>query len=201
MTRSMTRWKAAIAAAGLLLLLGCARERGGPAGVMPIGGPPVLRTAMTRALHGAEPDGLTLVVLWTLENPPPLELQDISKRWSPHGLVTLGVCIEALGDPPRDAALGRVRAWMRRGRPGIPSIAFDGDAASLANIVTGAGATPGMILLDPQGHRIWAADGLSDLDALEAILDAHLGEPNVADDGCTCTRAISGGARAARAAG
>lgn len=197
----MTRRNTAIVAGGLLLLLGCARERGGSTGVMPIGGPSVLRTAVTRALHGAEPDGLTLIVLWTIQNPPPLELQDISKRWSSHGLVTLGVCIEALGDPPRDAALERVRTWMRRGRAGVPSIVFDGDAPSLTAIVPAARAAPALILLDPQGRQIWAADGLRELDALEAILHAHLGEPNVADDGCLCSRRISAGARAARGAG
>jgi hypothetical protein len=191
------RWIAGVTA--MLLVLGCARDRDADrTGILPVGGTPVLEAALQRALHGAEPGGAVLVVLWTIQSPPPLALQDLSKRWAPHGLVALGVCVEAVPESPRDRALDRVRTWQRRGRPGIPSIVFDGDAASLARTIPDALPSPGIVLLDAQGKRIWSGEGFGETDTLEGMLQAHLGEPNVAggDDGCTCARALSAGSRA-----
>lgn len=185
-----------IVTSAILLALGCSRDRGDDrTGILPVGGTPILENAVQRALHGAEPGGAVLVILWNIQNPPPLELQDLSKRWAPHGLVTLGVCVEAVAETPRERALDRVRAWQRRGRPGVPSIVFDGDAASLARTIPDATASPGIVLLDAQGNRIWSGEGYGEIDTLEGMLQAHLGEPNVADDGCTCARAISAASR------
>ena len=196
------RWITAVMA--MLLVFGCARDRDAErTGMIPVGGTPVLETALQRALHGAEPGGVVLVVLWTIQNPPPLELQDLSKRWAPHGLVTLGVCVEAVPESPRDRALDRVRTWQRRGRPGIPSIVFDGDAASLARTIPDAMPSPGIVLLDAQGKPIWSGEGFGETDTLEGMLQAHLGEPNVAraDDGCSCARAVSAASRGGWAGG
>jgi hypothetical protein len=201
---TMSRSGSCLAAALVLLfLLGCSGEREGKEpGRIPVGGEPILVTMLQRALHGAEPDGAVLVVLWTIQHPPTLELQDVTKRWSPHGLVALGVCVESLAEPPRETALRRIRIWQRRGRPGIPGLVFDGDAASLARAIPAARPVPGLILLDAQGSRIWSEDGFGEIDGLEGILRAHLGEPNVAGGGGpACGWTVSAAARAEPAAG
>ncbi len=195
----MTLSKLGIAVALILSLAGCGRERTADrAGGLPVGGVAMLETAVRRALHGAEPGGVVLVVLWTAAAPPTSEVKELAKRWAPYGLVALGVCVETLAGDARDASLARVHAWERSHSPGIPSLIYDGDAAALAAAVEGAGPGPGLVLLEAQGGRLWSGEGFGDLDALEAVLQAHLGEPNVAD-GCTCARIVSGEARAERA--
>ncbi len=192
----MTLSKLGVAAAVILLLAGCGRERTADrAGGLPVGGVATLETAVRRALHGAEPGGVVLVVLWTAAAPPTPEVRELAKRWAPHGLVALGVCVEILSGDSRDVSLARVRAWERNNRPEIPSLIYDGDAEALATIVEGAGSGPGLVLLEAQGGRLWSGEGFGELDALEAVLQAHLGEPNVAED-CTCARIVNGEARA-----
>jgi hypothetical protein len=192
----MTLSKLGIAVALILSLAGCGRERSADrAGSLPVGGAAMLETALRRALHGAEPGGVVLVVLWTVAAPPTIDVRDLAKRWAPHGLVALGICVEPLSGDSRDASLARVHAWERNHSTGIPSLIYDGDAAALAGTIEGAGPRPGLVLLEAQGGRLWSGEGFGDLDALEAVLQAHLGEPNVAD-GCTCVRIVSGVARA-----
>lgn len=186
----------------VLCFCGCVREGGRDATrEQPVGGASALAAALKAAQRGADPNGAILIVLWTVAAPPTKELRDLADRWAPHGLTSLAISVEPLLGATRDEAIVRVRGWERRNRVGLPGMIFTGDEAALARQIDGARPRAGLVLLDAQGIRIWSSDGFADLEALDAVLQAHLGEPNVAGghDGCPCAGRLSGPMRAGSA--
>ncbi len=173
--------------AAALVAAGCG-QRSREERAQPIGGEAALDASLKAARHRAAPEGAVLVVFWTTATPPTAAVGELAERWSPYGLATLGICLDLVEGGGGDEALASVREWEQSHRIGMPSLLYEGGRAALEARLGDASAGPGLLLLDPDGKRIWADASFEDVEGVDAILQVRLGLPPLADaeEGCVC---------------
>jgi hypothetical protein len=165
-----------------LLLLSCTREKEtSDAPGYSVGGAEELESLLRRSFARADPEGVVLVVAWSVDHPPPGELEDLAGRWVRYGLVPVGVCIDLLLSEDRDDAISRVRGW-ERGHPSLfVGLIFDGDREELALRLPIR--APGLVLFNEHGKLLWSAEGFGRLEEVEAEIEKRLGLPSFAANG------------------